>query len=42
MYLNYLIDKETYMPNLENVMYNYMGCNQMMFGSKVRYGIAYK
>jgi hypothetical protein len=23
-------------------MYNYMGCNQMMFGSRVRYGISYK
>jgi len=23
----YLIDKVTYMPNLENIMYNYMGCN---------------
>jgi len=23
----YLIDKETFMPTLENVMFNYMGCN---------------
>ena len=23
----YLIDKETFMPTLENLMYNYMGCN---------------
>ena len=23
-------------------MYNYMSCNQMMFGSKVRYGITFK
>ena len=38
----YLIDKETYMPELENVMYNFMCCNQMMFGSRVRYGISYK
>lgn len=38
----YLIDKDTLMPKLENVMFNYMGCNQMMFGSKVRYGISYK
>lgn len=38
----YLIDKETYMPILENVMYNFTSCNQMMFGSKVRYGISYK
>ena len=30
------------MPILENTMYNFMGCNQMMFGSKVRYGISYK
>lgn len=30
------------MPKLENVMYNYMKCSQMMFGSKVRYGITYK
>ena len=32
----------TYEPNLENVMFNYMNCNQMMFGSKVRYCITYK
>ena len=38
----YLIDKETLMPNLENVMNNYMKCSQMMFGSRVKYGIAYK
>ena len=38
----YLIDKETYEPKLENVMFNYMQCNQMMFGSKVRYGVTYK
>ena len=30
------------MPILENVMYNYMSCTEMMFGSKVRYGITYK
>jgi hypothetical protein len=30
------------MPTLENVMFNFMGCNQMMFGSKVKYGITYK
>lgn len=30
------------MPELENVMMNYMSCNQMMFGSKVRYGISFK
>jgi hypothetical protein len=38
----YLIDKETFEPTLENVMFNFMGCNQMMFGSRVKYGITYK
>lgn len=38
----YLIDKKTLKPQLENVMSNYMNCNQMMFGSKVRYCITYK
>ena len=23
-------------------MFNYMGCNHMMFGSKVKYGVSYK
>ena len=30
------------MPDLENVMYNFMGCNQTMFGKRVRYSITYK
>lgn len=38
----YLIDKETFMPKLENCMNNYMQCSQMMFGSRVRYGITFK
>lgn len=38
----YIIDKETFMPELENVMQNFMNCSQMMFGSKVKYGITYK
>lgn len=38
----YLIDRETYMPILENVMRNHMNCTQMMFGSRVKYGITYK
>lgn len=38
----YLIDLKTLEPQLENVMYNYMNCTQMMFGSKVRYCITYK
>lgn len=38
----YLIDQVTLEPILENVMYNYMNCTQMMFGSKVKYCITYK
>ena len=38
----YLIDKETFEPEMENVMYNYMKCTQCMFGRRVRYGITYK
>ena len=38
----YIIDKETFMPKLENVMYNFMKCSQMMFGARVRYSITYK
>lgn len=38
----YLIDKVTFMPTLENVMYNFMQCSQMMFGARVRYGISFK
>ena len=30
------------MPELDNVMYNFMNCSQMMFGSRVKYGITYK
>ena len=36
------MDPETFIPKLENVMFNFMGCDQMMFGSKVKYGITYK
>ena len=38
----YLIDKQTFLPQLENAMVNFMQCNQMMFGSAVRYCITYK
>lgn len=38
----YLICKETCRPILENVMYNYMACNQMMFGPKVKYCVTFK
>jgi len=27
---------------MENVMFNFMSCNQMMFGSKVKYSVTYK
>ena len=37
-----LIDKETFMPKLENVMGNFMECSQMMFGSKVRFAVSFK
>jgi len=38
----YLIDPITLIPNLENVMYNYMNCNQTMFGKRVRFCVTYK
>jgi hypothetical protein len=38
----FIIDEVTFMPKLENVMYNYMHCNQMMIGSMKRYAITYK
>jgi hypothetical protein len=38
----YLIDMETFEPALENCLYNYMECNQMMFGPELKYGVTYK
>ena len=38
----YLIDEKTLEPTLENVMYNFMQCSQMMFGPRVRFSITYK
>lgn len=38
----FMIDKDTCEPTLENVMYNYMSCSQMMFGPKVRSSIVFK
>lgn len=38
----FLIDPKTFEPTLENVMYNYVNCSQMMFGSRVRYCVTYK
>jgi len=37
-----MIDKETFEPSLENTMYNFMQCSQMMFGTRVRFGISFK
>ena len=30
------------MPKLDHVLYNFVGCTAMMFGSKSRYCITYK
>lgn len=38
----YNIDQETFMPEIENVMNNFMNCSMMMFGAKGIYGITYK
>ena len=38
----YLIDPVTFVPELENMMYNFMNCTQMMFGSKVKYCVTFK
>ena len=38
----YLIDPQTFEPQLENVMFNFMGCSEMMFGSRVRYCVTFK
>ena len=37
----YIINKETLMPELENVMANYMNCTQMLFGKRVKYCVTY-
>jgi hypothetical protein len=37
-----LIDKDTFKPTIENVMYNFTNCDQMMFGPRVRNGITFK
>ena len=38
----YLIDKETLLPELENVMWNFMGCSTLMFGARVKFSISFK
>ena len=30
------------MPELENVMSNFMQCSQLLFGSKVRFAVSFK
>jgi hypothetical protein len=38
----YIIDQETLIATLDNVMYNFMDCVQMMIGPKVKYCVTYK
>ena len=38
----YYIDTKEFTPKLENVMLNFMSCDQMMFGSKRKYCVTYK
>lgn len=38
----FMINKETLMPTLENVMNNFMNCSMMMIGKFVRFAITYK
>lgn len=38
----YDIDKETLEPKILHVMYNFMDCSQIMFGSRSIYSITYK
>jgi hypothetical protein len=38
----YIVDQETLMPELENVMNNFMNCSMMMIGRFVRFAITYK
>jgi hypothetical protein len=36
------IDQETFEPSLDNVMFNFMACDMMLFGTKANFGITYK
>ena len=38
----YYVDPITLEPRLENCMYNFMGCTQVMFGPRSRYSITFK
>jgi len=37
-----LIDKETFIPTIENVQFNNLKCDMMMFGRRVRNAISFK
>jgi hypothetical protein len=37
-----MVDIKTGIPELENVMFNYMECDQMMFGSMRKFNISYR
>lgn len=38
----YLIDPKTLMPELENVMYNFINCSSLLIGSMKRYAVGFK
>ena len=38
----YIFDKKTLEATLENVMINYTKCSQLLFGPKVKSGVAYR
>ena len=38
----YLVDKKTLMPELENVMYNFINCSSLLIGSMRRYAVGFK
>ena len=38
----YLVNPKTFEATLENVMFNFMNCSQMMFGSKQQYCVTFK
>ena len=38
----YIVNDKEFMPKLENVMFNFMNCTSIIFGSKVRYACCFK
>ena len=38
----YLVDQKTLMPELENVMYNFINCSSLLIGSMKRYAVGFK